>query len=44
VLNDDTFGTWRDYVAAIGLGGAAAAASKALFDTLSQLRRDRVPA
>lgn len=44
VLNDDTFGTWRDYVAAIGLGGAAAAASKALFDMLSQLRRDRVAA
>jgi hypothetical protein len=44
VLSDDTFGTWRDYVAAIGFGGAAAAASKVLFDTIGQLRRDRVAA
>jgi hypothetical protein len=42
VLTDDTFGTWRDYLAALGLSAAAAAAAKAIFDTLTHLRRDRV--
>ena len=33
VFTDDTFGTWRDYLAALGLGGVAAAAAKGLWET-----------
>lgn len=43
VLADDTFGTWRDYLLALGLGGTAALAAKGVVDLAGRLgRRDRV--
>jgi hypothetical protein len=37
VVSDNTFGTWRDYLAALGLGGTAVVAAKAIFDLVGQM-------
>lgn len=39
VVADETFGSWRDYLLALGLGGTSAAAAKGIVDVVSQLRR-----
>jgi hypothetical protein len=36
---DGTFGTWKDYLTALGLGGGAGIISKGLVDAITQVRR-----
>lgn len=43
VVADDTFGSWRDYLVALGLGGTSVIAARGIIDIASQLRgRERV--
>jgi len=43
LYDDDVFGTWKDYLAALGFAGAATVAAKAIIDALSTSRTVDAP-
>ena len=42
IVADDTFGSWRDYLLALGLGGTSVVAARGIIDLAAQLRRKSV--